>query len=529
MLPLLLLACVAGTTDATDLDLSARTAANDPLPAGAELDAPLSVLFAPDDPVTTLELTLLQEVVDARLADGGDYAEGENPFRIRYAVYNLRNADVIDALLAAEDAGVDVQVLIEADQLDAERDWNTVDEQMLEHGLEVVYDDDDAYDPATADLVGIDDSGLMHLKTRLFETPDRSRLLTGSMNPGDNAIYNDETLHLVNDPAVVGRYAAAYDAVLANDDFANEWDEDAAVNVLFSPAASGPRIGGRILDWLAEEDEQILMMVYSLRDFEGEGHTGSLVDVLAERVATGVPVVVVTDRKQSDDYYDSTEDALRAVGVTVYEVRNETNEYTAMHHKVAVLGRTDVRIITDAANWTKAALGTATDTSSNLESALFIDSTALDDGLTGRRYLRQVLATLDRYADQLTEDGELSADDQRAFLLGQEGWPTEDSWFSADQAETIWGEWIWVRGDAEELGYWGIDDPGLQLITDELGYPSWWASEPVALPVGSPVQWKFVAQPEGGTARWESGDNRSFRAGPTALLPETEIGGSWRY
>lgn len=42
-------------------------------------------------------------------------------------------------------------------------------------------------------------------------------------------------------------------------------------------------------------------MVYSLRDFAAEGHRGSLVDVLTDRVAAGVPVILVTDRRRSDD------------------------------------------------------------------------------------------------------------------------------------------------------------------------------------------------------------------------------------
>lgn len=46
--------------------------------------------------------------------------------------------------------------------------------------------------------------------------------------------------------------------------------------------------------------------------------------------------------------------------------------------------------------------------------------------------------------------------------------------------------------------------------------------------MGSPVEWKLVAQPEGGAARWEAGDNRVLRVGPTALLPQTEVSGTWR-
>ena len=68
-----------------------------PLAEDADLERPLQVLFAPDDPVTTTELRLIEEVVTRRAADPEVYAEGENPFRIRYAVYNLRNPLIVDA------------------------------------------------------------------------------------------------------------------------------------------------------------------------------------------------------------------------------------------------------------------------------------------------------------------------------------------------------------------------------------------------------------------------------------------------
>ena len=124
---------------------------------------------------------------------------------------------------------------------------------------------------ATADLVGIVGSGLMHLKTRIFETPSDRFVLSGSLNPGDNAVLNEETLHLIRTPDIVERYVGAYDAVLHRRGFNNVWDPGAAVNVLFTPA-SRDRAVGHVFDWLAEEDEQILLMVFSLRDITAPGH-----------------------------------------------------------------------------------------------------------------------------------------------------------------------------------------------------------------------------------------------------------------
>lgn len=501
--------------------------ATDPLPAGADLEAPLSALFAPDDPVTTIELTLIARIVELRAADAADYAEGDNPFRIRYAVYNLRNPSIVEALADAHDAGVDVQVLIEDGQLDPAKTWNFADERLVERGFEFAPDHRalDGEGRRSADLVGIRGSGLMHLKARLFDAPGFHAGLSGSMNPGDNAVLNEETLHLVRDPALLDRYAEAYDAVLNGRRIDNRWDADAAVNVLFTPGGSGPRAGAKLLEWVASEDEQILLMVFSLRDVRHGGR--SLVDVLSAKARAGVPVYVVTDRKQSDGVDadgnrmyrdDPTEDRLRAAGVHVYEATNRATPFTAMHHKVAVLGRSHLRVITDAANWTFSALGSDRRRARNHESVLFIE-----DDLIGRRYLAQWLRVLDRYADQT--EGEPAAAEVFATLSAHPDWPATPVRFVADEAYTTWGESIRVRGDVDALGGWST---GVALDTDGDLYPRWVGE--VELPLGAGFEFKFVAGHDGGDLRWEGGENRTGRAAPPALTtdPAVEVGGAWR-
>jgi hypothetical protein len=516
--------------DSLDLTIPAYGA----LPDGVDLDANFEALFCPDDPVVTLELALIDRVRDALANDGGTYDEGSNPFMIRYAVYNLRNADIVEHLIAAHDEGVDVQVLMETDQLDPARDWNWADEALIDAGFENFEDhrtmDED--DRITADLVGIDDpSGLMHLKSRLYSTPLHTTLLTGSMNPGDNAVHNDETLHLINDERIVQRYEGIYDAVLADDGLHNSWDEGEAVNVLFTPAASGERAVSKLMQWVSEEDEQILLMVYSLRDLTAPGHSDSLVDVLSDKAAAGVPVYIISDRKQTDDYWDTTEDELRDAGIHFWEVRNTTTEYTAMHHKVAVLGRTDVRVITDAGNWSKAAMGSSSSVASNVESVLFLDTEALDAGRTGRRYLAQWMRVLQRYAVQGEPDGEPDFDYVRALLTEGDGWPMQPVSFTAYDAWTEWGENVRVVGSTLELGHWGMVGPGVPLWTDEFNYPTWFTGAPVELAVGTPFEWKLVADYEGSdNLRWEAGDNRGDFAGPPVLVAtdKLELEGTWR-
>jgi hypothetical protein len=133
---------------------------------------------------------------------------------------------------------------------------------------------------------------------------------------------------------------------------------------------------------------------------------------------------------------DSTEDRLRAAGVPVYEATNSASPYTAMHHKVAVLGKSRIRVITDAANWTKAGLGSDSVRAKNVESVLFIDSEQLDNNRTGRRYLAQWLKVLKRYAGQSVVDGEESAGPVIDALMSRADWPTQDVSFSSVVSHT---------------------------------------------------------------------------------------------
>lgn len=507
-------------------------AAQAALPAGADLDAPLEALFAPDDPVTTTELALIAEVVEARVRSGETFTEGANPFAIRYAVYNLRNPRIIAALIDAEREGVDVQVLIDAKQLDPVKTWNNADEAFVDGGLELVTNSRELADgqAISADMIGIKRSGLMHLKARLFVTPARTRLLTGSMNPGDNAVLNEETLHLINDPRIIAEYEQAYAAVLAGGSMSNTWRDDAAVNVLFTPRGSGPKAGSKVIEWVEAEDEQILLMVFSLRNLATP--EGTLLDVLARKVREGVPVYVITDRKQSDGVdaegnpifrNDDFDDRLRAAGVHVYEAVNSRTQFTAMHHKVAVLGRTRIRVITDAANWTRAGLGNRTRTARNVESQLFIDTEALDGGRTGRRYLQQWLTVLERYAPQSVErDGEQSFAEAYSILARADDWPVEAVTFDA-VTETGWGDRVVVRGDVEPLGVWGSAHEGHELGTDADSYPTWSSKDAALLPLGQTFQWKLVRLEAGGAVKWEPGDNRHGRAALRPFGGETAV------
>lgn len=521
----------SGKADDFDADVPAYA----PLPGNADLDMPFQVVFAPLEPVVTLELWWIDRVRQARRWDPNEYEEGSNPYRIRYAVYTLRNQKIMEALADAQDDGVDVQILIESDQLGKERDWMTVDEYLSGRGFEVVLDhhDLDENSRRSADLIGIKHYGLTHLKTRIFQIPAETAVLSGSFNAGSHAPLNDENFHIIRDPALVSRYVSLFDHLVRGERPVNVWDEAAAVNVLFTRPTEGPRPGEKFLQWLREEDEQILLMAYSLRDITARGSDQSLVEILSGKAAGGVPVYVISDRKQSDGGdYDDTEDRLRAAGIPFYEVRNDVTVYTAMHHKVAVLGLTRIRVVTDSANWTKSGLGTDRNIARNQESLLFIDTQRLDDGRTGRRYLAEWLKVLSRYAHQSREiDGEGSFEFVRDALLARPEWPRQPVVFRAFDVVTGGDEEVHVVGDHPELDEWGDRGAGAVLETTPEAYPEWWSAEPSRLPLGLLFEWKLATFDQAGELlRFEAEPKRISVAFPPGLLPndDLELTGTWR-
>jgi hypothetical protein len=494
-------------------------------------DASLATLFAPYEPALGLDLLLIRQVMAARAADPAVYPEGGNPYRIRFAVYNLDNPHIAAGLADAEDANIDVQVLIEQDQLDPARDYNVQDDFLVARGFELAPDHRalDAEGRRTADLVGISGSGLMHLKTRLYTWRDPAsgesvtRLVTGSMNPGNLAVHNDETLHYIARPELIAKYEAKYDAVLRGQRLVNAFDEAAPVNVLFSPDGGAQAID-RIAALIDQEREAILFAVFSLRNIAPRTGGKAIFDRLVDAHRRGVTVVVVTDRKQSDGIdsegnqlytNDRGEDILRAAGIPVYEVLNRATPYNAMHTKYAVFGVSRPIVVTDAGNWSKASLGSGTSRPTNDESVLVIDSHALDGGVTGLRYLGNFLEIVHAYGthgrDGKTPTEGPPAKDTLARLQALPGWPSVEVVFSAT-VETRFGQQVHATGDHAVLGQWARTG-SVPLHTDAASYPRW-TSAPVVVPFGTRLEYKLIKR-DGAAIEWERGANRALLIDPT--------------
>ena len=231
--------------------------------------ATIDVTFMPYGSRCDREVTAINAVADARLADSRHFSRAENPYRVSYCVYNFAPdpvwEDLVNATLRARSAGVEVQVLVDYRQLWESHTWNGGLLQLRAAGLRYspTHLGLNASEQLSLELIGINTTerggGLMHLKTRIFRwlDPDtglaRTTVMSGSFNPERGAapdyifLNNDTLVELSEEPELATKYQQKYDAVLANKPLTNAWNESTAVNVLFSPDTAGPQSVDRIL------------------------------------------------------------------------------------------------------------------------------------------------------------------------------------------------------------------------------------------------------------------------------------------
>ena len=131
-------------------------------------------------------------------------------------------------------------------------------------------------------------------------------------------------------------------------------------------------IGVNITDLIAKEKELVMVFVYTITDF------GTLVPALQQAAANGAFIFVITDLdqvvgeagfSQPNPTCLMTEinsiqlamkyslDHKTTPYVPVYVAKNNNGAHTAFHHKNVLLGIDVMKVITDTANWTSAALG----------------------------------------------------------------------------------------------------------------------------------------------------------------------------
>lgn len=496
---------------------------------GAPNSEPIRTLFTPNDEVKQTELAAIDEIINARAADPKQYSAASNPYRIEYAIYNMTDRDIIKRLVDASRAGIKVQVLIEDDQIGDHKPYNRVVKDLVAGGFTHA-ESNKGLSPEQLEAlhiieIALPGRGLFHFKSRYFAYPDPSGtgtkelLLTGSHNPQNSAQKNDESFHVIKDPALIQRYVDAFHAIRDGKDIQNSWDDGAGINVLFThPTAKGPRPVDKILELVDKEQELIFLTTFNLRDLEGSSGE-KIVDKLIAAHNRGVQVIFVTDRFGSDGsrevrpgtHGDATDERLAAAGIPVYEYVNKAGERTAMHLKSAVFGLTDMKVVTDTGNWTKATMGSRTGRSANAESLLFIDSKKLDGNHTGRVYLGEFLRVLRKYGDQNGPENK-PVEQLIEELQRKPNWPQVNVNFDV-VARALPGQEVYLTGNAKPLGNWGSDGVGLKLQTDPAGQPTLKAE--VALPLGTRLEYKIVKRDAAGALAHEPGENAILVVDPT--------------
>jgi phosphatidylserine/phosphatidylglycerophosphate/cardiolipin synthase-like enzyme len=415
----------------------------------AEPGAP-RVYFAPFDPVEAEVLCAL------------DRAQRE----VLVAHYNIRRQSDLDKLVELADRGVQVRVVVDAKN--AANDYNQGDDFLEEHGIEILRK------PMRL-------KAIMHLKDTVI---DQELVMAGSFNwNGTAALANDENMVVMRDPAIANAYRNEILEVLGDRDHVVEGGPVTdSVALHFSPEE---RLDDVISDAIAgaTESVDVAMFTFTQRDVK---------DALLDAIGRGVTVRVVTELKQAG--LSSVDDELEQAGAWVVRGANKIGDFSAMHHKYAVLdGR---RVITGATNWTH------NGTRESEEDLLVFDSSTL-----AQAYSRNFADLLHVYAD--FDDGSLSVERAPVF-------------FRAVNGATGWGDRMVVVGSDPALGAW---DPerGVPMDTTDTLFPNWTGR--VAVPSGTDLEYKFVQITASGEVRWEPGDNR--RLSTPASGRATVISGSY--
>lgn len=427
-------------------------------------EEPLLVWSPYEDPGREVE-----DRIDAVIAAQIDDPQGRHT--LHAAVFNIDDPGIVERLIEAHAAGVEVRLVFDGRKFRPSYDWYTGDDRLLDAGVP---------------LLGVlREDGAMHDKIALF---DGEAVATGSFNWEWGARYENHELMLVTqEPDLLQAYSRRFEALGGGVQEAREYAQDpgGTVSVSFAPDEQPHRIVGSLLD---DAQTSIHLAMFTAKDvvYDEDGEATSLLTKLVEAHQRGVEVFAVIDHgiHEAAEYYgqltedDPTDEWLEDQGVTVIRADNPHGPYASMHHKyltidgeIAVLG---------AFNW-------------------YHDAAFLNDE-------DQVVWRDDRLAADL--DAEF-VDLLRRYDpdFDPDAWPSTTLAFDAHCDGTVWGEQLRVVGDHAEVGQW---DPQLGLVLDPTAWPQWQGE--LSVPDGTRIDLKLVITGEHGAVEWEMGDDRHVRA-----------------
>jgi phosphatidylserine/phosphatidylglycerophosphate/cardiolipin synthase-like enzyme len=383
---------------------------------------------------------------------------------VHIAQYNIRNERMFQKLLALRGRGVEVKIVI--DGKNSLNPWNTLDDAMEAAGLDV-----------RRHYPGGARHAIMHHK---FCVIDGVTVLTGSYNWNHTAqISNQESMLLIRSPSVAMAYEEEFQELVGRrSEGTNRFTSSERLKVYFCPEDKPARyIAGEIRG--AKRSICVAMFTFTY---------SSLADELIAAARRGVRVEVMMERKQAGN--SRVDERLAAAGVKVVVGANRTTQYSAMHHKHAVIdGKT---VIVGAANWTNVGLKKSNE-----------DVIILRDPSVAHRFLADFAALMKRF-DPSYKAGTYG--DFTCYLA-----PVN---FLAVHDLTYWGDTVCVVGNIPELGKWN-PARAVPLRTSDDCFPVWGGM--IQVPPGMRFEYKYITKTAWGTIYWEHGENRVFIASPEGI------------
>jgi phosphatidylserine/phosphatidylglycerophosphate/cardiolipin synthase-like enzyme len=280
------------------------------------VETPLSVSFV--NPISSRaepEQLLVEAIEDAQQS-------------VDIAVYNLSLEDISDALLAADQRGVRVRLVMESDNLDSDAVQSLLD--------------------AKIPVLGDRRESLMHNK---FMVVDGQEVWTGSMNytPNGARLDRNDLIHLVSRD-VAQDYTAEFEEMFTQDQFGagspantpypeTTLSDGTRVEIYFAPE---DQVADRLAELIRSATQSITVLAYNWT-------SNPLADALVEQAENGLQVRMVMDGKTAANSTGSDLERFQQSGMDVRVWRSDG----LMHMKAIIV---DGKIVaTGSYNYTASA------------------------------------------------------------------------------------------------------------------------------------------------------------------------------
>ena len=292
-----------------------------PLPAGYGAHASwIDIYFTdPESPLASQETggpdsPLVESIDAARLT-------------VDVAIYSLSLTSIRDALIHAQERGVQVRVVMESDNLDS-----SAPQKLIEAGIPVLGDRRE---------------GLMHDK---FTVIDRSEVWLGSMNYTFSGTYedNNDLIH-VRSVKMAEDYTKEFEEMFLDDKFGTDVVPETPnpdfsidgthVEVYYSPDDG---VASRVYDILTEAEKSIYFLAFSFT-------SDDLGQIIRTQAENGLDVAGVMDADQVKSNIGTEYDPFKQAGLKVFVDGNKG----LMHHKTMIID--DRVVITGSYNFTRSA------------------------------------------------------------------------------------------------------------------------------------------------------------------------------